>query len=84
MDRRRRGQPAGLVDQLRVLAQGQLLGIYPEGTRTLTAGFYRGEDHRGPGLALEARVPVIPCAMVGGRSSSRRENLLGSFGSGRV
>jgi 1-acyl-sn-glycerol-3-phosphate acyltransferase len=50
---------------LRVLAQGQLLGIYPEGTRTPDGRLYRGKTGVAR-LALEARVPVIPCAMVGG------------------
>jgi len=50
---------------LRVLAQGQLLGIYPEGTRTPDGRLYRGKTGVAR-LALEARVPVIPCAMIGG------------------
>jgi 1-acyl-sn-glycerol-3-phosphate acyltransferase len=49
---------------LRVLAQGQLLGIYPEGTRTPDGRLYRGKTGVAR-MALEARVPVIPCAMVG-------------------
>ena len=50
---------------LRVLARGELLGIYPEGTRTPDGRLYRG--HTGVArLALEARAPVIPTAMVGG------------------
>ncbi len=50
---------------LRVLAQGHLLGIYPEGTRTPDGRLYRGKTGVAR-LALEARVPVIPCAMIGG------------------
>ncbi len=50
---------------LRVLAAGELLGIYPEGTRTPDGRLYRGKTGVAR-LALEARVPVIPCAMVGG------------------
>jgi len=50
---------------LRVLAQGQLLGIYPEGTRTPDGRLYRGKTGVAR-LALAAKVPVIPCAMVGG------------------
>lgn len=49
---------------LRVLASGELLGIYPEGTRSPDHRMYRGRT----GLArmlLEARVPVIPVAMIG-------------------
>jgi 1-acyl-sn-glycerol-3-phosphate acyltransferase len=50
---------------LRVLANGQLLGIYPEGTRTPDGRLFRGKTGVAR-LALEARVPVIPCAMIGG------------------
>ena len=50
---------------LRVLAQGDLLGIYPEGTRTPDGRLYRGKTGVAR-LALEARAPVIPCAMIGG------------------
>ena len=49
---------------LRVLAQGQLLGIYPEGTRTPDGRLYRGKTGVAR-LALEAKVPVVPTAMVG-------------------
>jgi 1-acyl-sn-glycerol-3-phosphate acyltransferase len=49
---------------LRLLAEGNLLGIYPEGTRTPDGRLYRGKTGVAR-LALEARVPVIPCAMVG-------------------
>jgi 1-acyl-sn-glycerol-3-phosphate acyltransferase len=48
---------------LRVLSEGQLLGIYPEGTRTPDGRLYRGKTGVAR-LALEGRVPVIPCAMV--------------------
>jgi 1-acyl-sn-glycerol-3-phosphate acyltransferase len=49
---------------LRVLAEGKLLGIYPEGTRTPDGRLYRG--HTGVArLALDSGAPVIPCAMIG-------------------
>src|SRR6266700_90192 len=54
-----------LATGLRVLASGQLLGIYPEGTRTPDGRLFRGKTGVAR-LALEARVPVIPCAMIGG------------------
>ncbi len=54
-----------LATGLRVLANGQLLGIYPEGTRTPDGRLFRGKTGVAR-LALEAKVPVIPCAMVGG------------------
>ena len=50
---------------LRVLARGELLGIYPEGTRTPDGRLYRGKTGVAR-LALEARAPVVPTAMVGG------------------
>ncbi len=49
---------------LGVLAEGKLLGIYPEGTRSPDGRLYRGRTGVAR-LALEAQVPVIPCAMVG-------------------
>jgi 1-acyl-sn-glycerol-3-phosphate acyltransferase len=50
---------------LRVLAAGELLGIYPEGTRTPDGRLYRGKTGVAR-LALESRSPVIPTAMIGG------------------
>src|ERR1022692_1082966 len=50
---------------LRVLANGHVLGIYPEGTRTPDGRLYRGKTGVAR-LALEARAPVIPTAMIGG------------------
>jgi len=49
---------------LRVLGEGKLLGIYPEGTRSPDGRLYRGKTGIAR-LALEAQVPVIPTAMVG-------------------
>ena len=49
---------------LSVLADGKVLGIYPEGTRSPDGILYRGRT----GIArmvLEANVPVIPVAMIG-------------------
>lgn len=54
---------ASLNTGLNVLGQGQLLGIYPEGTRSPDGRLYRGRT----GIArmvLEAKVPVIPVAMI--------------------
>ncbi|MGQ0776259.1 MAG: lysophospholipid acyltransferase family protein [Pseudonocardiales bacterium] len=48
----------------RLLAQGHLLGIYPEGTRSPDGRLYKGKTGVAR-LALEAGVPVIPVAMVG-------------------
>ncbi len=47
-----------------ILADGKLLGIYPEGTRTPDGRLYRGKT--GPvRLSLRTGVPIIPVAMVG-------------------
>ena len=44
---------------LRVLGQDELLGIYPEGTRSPDGRLYRGKTGVAR-VALEAGVPVIP------------------------
>ena len=54
---------ASLNTGLDVLARGEMLGIYPEGTRSPDGKLYRGRT----GVArmiLEAGVPVVPVAMV--------------------
>jgi 1-acyl-sn-glycerol-3-phosphate acyltransferase len=54
---------ASLNTGLGVLAKGDVLGIYPEGTRSPDAKLYRGRT----GVArmiLEAHVPVVPVAMI--------------------
>ncbi|GAB3495884.1 lysophospholipid acyltransferase family protein [Nocardiopsis coralliicola] len=48
---------------LRVLKQGRLLGIYPEGTRSPDGRLYRGRTGVAR-LALESRAPVVPMAMI--------------------
>ena len=58
-----RASEAALRTGLRILSEGQLLGIYPEGTRSGDGRLYRGKTGVAR-MALEARVPVIPCAMV--------------------
>ena len=54
---------AALRTGLRVLAKGELLGIYPEGTRSPDGRLYRGKTGVAR-MALEGRVPVIPVAMI--------------------
>jgi len=49
---------------LKVLERGELFGIYPEGTRSHDGKLYKGRTGVAR-LALEARVPVIPCGVVG-------------------
>jgi 1-acyl-sn-glycerol-3-phosphate acyltransferase len=54
---------AALETGKRILGAGKLLGIYPEGTRSPDGKLYRGKTGVAR-MALEARVPVIPCAMM--------------------
>ncbi|MFD9790064.1 lysophospholipid acyltransferase family protein [Streptomyces sp. NPDC059070] len=63
----RSGQEAGraaIREGLGVLSRGELLGIYPEGTRSHDGRLYKGKVGVAV-MALRAGVPVIPCAMVG-------------------
>jgi 1-acyl-sn-glycerol-3-phosphate acyltransferase len=54
---------AALRTGLRILREGHVLGIYPEGTRSPDGRLYKGKTGVAR-LALESRVPVIPWAMV--------------------
>ena len=54
---------AALRTGLRVLSEGSVLGIYPEGTRSPDGRLYKGKTGVAR-LALESRAPVIPWAMV--------------------
>ncbi|MFD6887585.1 lysophospholipid acyltransferase family protein [Streptomyces sp. NPDC059957] len=63
----RSGKDAGqaaLREGLGVLSKGELLGIYPEGTRSHDGRLYKGKVGVAA-MALGAAVPVVPCAMVG-------------------
>ena len=54
---------AALNTALRVIGRGDLLGIYPEGTRSHDGTLYRGRTGLAR-MALEAKVPVIPVVMI--------------------
>ncbi|MEV8631841.1 lysophospholipid acyltransferase family protein [Streptosporangium sp. NPDC051023] len=54
---------AALRTGKRILSEGQVLAIYPEGTRSHDGRLYKGKTGVAR-LALEARVPVVPWAMV--------------------
>ncbi|HEY8374046.1 MAG TPA: lysophospholipid acyltransferase family protein [Pseudonocardiaceae bacterium] len=55
---------AALDTGVRLLREGKLLGIYPEGTRSPDGRLYKGKTGVAR-MALEAGVPVIPVAMFG-------------------
>jgi len=55
---------AALDTGIRILNEGKLLGIYPEGTRSPDGRLYKGKTGLAR-MALEAKVPVIPVAMIG-------------------
>ena len=55
---------AALDTAERLLNEGKLLGMYPEGTRSPDGRLYKGKTGLAR-LALETGVPVIPVAMIG-------------------
>ena len=55
---------AGLATGTRVVREGMLLAVYPEGTRSPDGRLYRGKTGVAR-VAMNARVPVVPVAMVG-------------------
>jgi 1-acyl-sn-glycerol-3-phosphate acyltransferase len=58
-----RASEAALRTGLRVLRRGELLGIYPEGTRSPDGRLYRGKTGVAR-MALEGGVPVLPVVMI--------------------
>nr|WP_274635804.1 lysophospholipid acyltransferase family protein [Microbacterium bovistercoris] len=58
-----RASEASLNTGLQVLGRGELLGIYPEGTRSPDGKLYRGRTGIAR-MALEAKVPIVPVIMV--------------------
>jgi 1-acyl-sn-glycerol-3-phosphate acyltransferase len=58
-----RASEAALNKGVEILNRGELLGIYPEGTRSPDGRLYRGKTGIAR-MALEAGVPVIPVAMI--------------------
>ncbi|MEU6814230.1 lysophospholipid acyltransferase family protein [Streptomyces sp. NPDC046860] len=63
----RSGKEAGQAavrEGLKVLGRDELLGIYPEGTRSHDGRLYKGKVGVAV-MALKAGAPVVPCAMIG-------------------
>jgi 1-acyl-sn-glycerol-3-phosphate acyltransferase len=59
----RAADPA-LEAALKLLAAGNVVGLYPEGTRSPDGRLYRGRTGVAR-IALAARCPVVPCAIFG-------------------
>ncbi|MEU1943263.1 MULTISPECIES: lysophospholipid acyltransferase family protein [Streptomyces] len=59
-----RGGVAALMTGRRVLEEGRVFGIYPEGTRSPDGRLYRGRTGIAR-LALMTGAPVVPFAMIG-------------------
>ncbi|MEU6854194.1 lysophospholipid acyltransferase family protein [Actinacidiphila alni] len=55
---------AAVTAAIEVLERDELLGIYPEGTRSHDGRLYRGRTGVAV-MALRAQAPVIPCAVLG-------------------
>ncbi|CAM5735656.1 lysophospholipid acyltransferase family protein [Mycolicibacterium aubagnense] len=53
-----------LTAAAKILDQGTLLGMYPEGTRSPDGKLYKGKTGLAR-IALETGIPVIPVAMIG-------------------
>lgn len=58
-----RASEAALRTGLRILDQGDLLGIYPEGTRSPNGTMYRGKTGLAR-MALVGQVAILPVAMI--------------------
>ncbi|MBU6277785.1 MAG: 1-acyl-sn-glycerol-3-phosphate acyltransferase [Actinomycetales bacterium] len=58
-----RASEAAIITGVRILSEGKLLGIYPEGTRSPNGTLYRGKTGLAR-MALEAHAPIIPVAMI--------------------
>lgn len=64
-----------LAAGLAVLGRGEVLGIYPEGTRSPDGRMYRGKTGAAR-MALQAGCPVIPVAMLGAFEAQRGRTFL--------
>jgi len=61
---RKLGPKHSLEKAVRVLKKGDVVGIYPEGTRSLTGKIQKGKTGVAR-LALWAKVPVVPVGIIG-------------------
>ncbi len=70
---------AALRTGLRILREGHLLGIYPEGTRSPDGRLYKGKTGVAR-LALMSRAPVIPWAVINTREIMPPGKIFPRFG----
>src|SRR6202048_1000729 len=70
---------AALDTAERVLGEGKLLGMYPEGTRSPDGRLYKGKTGLAR-LALETGVPVIPVGRIGTDCVNPPGRKMGRFG----
>ena len=61
-----RASEAALRTGSRILGEGSLLGIYPEGTRSPNGTLYRGKTGLAR-MAMECEVPILPVAIATSR-----------------
>ena len=66
---------AALRTSIRLLGEGALLGVFPEGTRSPDGRLYRGRTGIAR-LAAQTGVPVVPCATVGLYESARKGRVI--------
>ena len=73
-----RASEGAIKTGLRILSAGDLFGIYPEGTRSHDGRLYRGKTGMAR-MALEAKVPVIPLAVIGTNIVAPPGKIYGSY-----
>ena len=73
-----RAAEGAIKTQLRLLEEGDVCGIYPEGTRSHDGRLYRGRTGLAR-LALEAKVPVIPVAVINTNVVAPPGKIFGKF-----
>ncbi|ADG82443.1 lysophospholipid acyltransferase family protein [Thermincola potens] len=74
--KRGRTAKSAIVESLKVLKKGEVLGIFPEGTRNLTGEILK-PNAGAVMLALRARAPILPVALSGTREFRKMKAIIG-------